>query len=316
MGHEKPRLVDIVSVDSMDGGGHTMKIRKAVITAAGWGTRFLPITKSQPKEMLPLMNKPLIQYSVEDAIGCGVELVVIVTSLGKRAIEDHFDRSFELEQVLEQKGETTLAEEIHRLSNMVDIAYVRQKEQLGLGHALLTAKRIIGDEPFILLLPDDIFEQRETVLRKMIEVYERYQSSVIAVKQVTNGEVSRYGIIKARKVAERVYEVRDLVEKPQPAQAPSDLAIMGRYILMPEILRILEDTPAGKNSEVQLTDALKQLARRHPLHAYEFEGERYDAGTLLGWLQTTMALALKNPDIGPMLMDYLDGLLHMPARAK
>jgi UTP--glucose-1-phosphate uridylyltransferase len=239
-----------------------------------------------------------------------------VTSLGKRAIEDHFDRSFELEQVLEQKGETTLAEEIHRLSNMVDIAYVRQKEQLGLGHALLTAKRIIGDEPFILLLPDDIFEQRETVLRKMIEVYERYQSSVIAVKQVTNGEVSRYCIIKARKVAERVYEVRDLVEKPQPAQAPSDLAIMGRYILMPEILRILEDTPAGKNSEVQLTDALKQLARRHPLYAYEFEGERYDAGTLLGWLQTTIALALKNPDIGPMLMDYLDGLLHMPARAK
>lgn len=293
-----------------------MRIRKAVITAAGWGTRFLPVTKCQPKEMLPLVNKPLIQYSVEEAIACGVELVVIVTALGKRAIEDYFDRSYELEQMLEQKGQNGLAEEIRRLSTMVDIAYVRQKEQLGLGHALLTAKRIIGDEPFILLLPDDIFEQRETVIRKMIEVYEWYRSSVIAVKQVANGEISRYGVINPRKVAERVYEVRDLVEKPQATQAPSDLAIMGRYILMPEIFRILEDTPAGKNGEVQLTDALKQLARRHPLHAYEFEGERYDAGTLLGWLQTTVALALKNPDVGPMLTDYLEGLLHMPARAE
>jgi UTP--glucose-1-phosphate uridylyltransferase len=266
--------------------------------------------------MLPLVNKPLIQYSVEEAIACGVELVVIVTALGKRAIEDYFDRSYELEQMLEQKGQNGLAEEIRRLSTMVDIAYVRQKEQLGLGHALLMAKRIIGDEPFILLLPDDIFEQRETVIRKMIEVYEWYRSSVIAVKQVANGEISRYGVINPRKVAERVYEVRDLVEKPQATQAPSDLAIMGRYILMPEIFRILEDTPAGKNGEVQLTDALKQLARRHPLHAYEFEGERYDAGTLLGWLQTTVALALKNPDVGPMLTDYLEGLLHMPARAE
>jgi UTP--glucose-1-phosphate uridylyltransferase len=286
-----------------------MKIRKAVITAAGWGTRFLPVTKSQPKEMLPLVNKPLIQYTVEEAIACGVELVVIVTALGKRAIEDYFDRSYELEQVLEQKGETRLAWEIRRLSNMIDITYVRQKDQLGLGHALLSARKIIGNEPFILLLPDDLFEQQELVLKNMMDVHEQYQSSVIAVKQVTRSEISRYGIIKTEKKADRIYRVTDLVEKPNPAEAPSDLAIMGRYILMPEIFHLLGDTPPGKNGEIQLTDGLKQLVRRYPIHAYEFEGERYDAGTPLGWLQTSIALALKNPDIGPELRRYVDSLL-------
>jgi UTP--glucose-1-phosphate uridylyltransferase len=286
-----------------------MKIRKAVITAAGWGTRFLPVTKSQPKEMLPLVNKPLIQYSVEEAVACGVELVVIVTSQGKRAIEDHFDRSFELERVLEQKGETKLANEIRRLSSMVDITYVRQKEQLGLGHALLSTRNIVGNEPFILLLPDDLFEQKELVLKNMMDVHQKYQCSVIAVKQVNEDEISRYGIIAPRGKAERIYQVTDLVEKPHPKKAPSDLAIMGRYILMPEIFQMLRDTPPGKNGEIQLTDALKQLVQYYPIYAYEFEGERYDAGTLLGWLQTTISLALKDPGIGPELKRYIDRVL-------
>lgn len=283
-----------------------MKIKKAVITAAGWGTRFLPVTKSQPKEMLPLVNKPLIQYSVEEAIACGVELIVIVTSLGKRAIEDYFDRSFELEQVLLQKGEIELAEKIHRLSNMVDITYVRQKEQLGLGHAVLSARKIIGDEPFILLLPDDLFEYQELVLQNMVKIYERYECSVVAVKRVTEREISRYGIIDARKKEDRVYEVTDMVEKPLLDDAPSDLAIMGRYILMPEIFQILMDTLPGRGGEIQLTDGLKGLARRYSVYAYEFEGERYDAGTPLGWLQTTVALALKDPILGPEFRNYLD----------
>ena len=287
-----------------------MKIRKAVITAAGWGTRFLPATKSQPKEMLPLVNKPLIQYCVEEAVSCGAELVVIVTALGKRAIEDYFDRSYELEQVLEQKGETKMVEEIRRLSNMVDITYVRQKEQLGLGHALLSTRRIIGNEPFLLMLPDDLFEQQELVLKNMIEIYQWYQASVIAVKQVPEREISRYGIIEPNRISSRIYKVADLVEKPQLSEAPSDLAIMGRYVLTPDIFQILEDTPQGRNGEFQLTDGLKRLAKQHPIYAYEFEGERYDAGTPLGWLQTSMALALKNPDIGPELRTYLDGLLH------
>ncbi|OGO19986.1 MAG: UTP--glucose-1-phosphate uridylyltransferase [Chloroflexi bacterium RBG_16_50_9] len=286
-----------------------MKIRKAVITAAGWGTRFLPATKSQPKEMLPLVNKPLIQYSVEEAVSCGAELVVIVTALGKRAIEDYFDRSFELEQVLEQKGETKLAEEIRSLSSMVDITYVRQKEQLGLGHALLSTRRIIGDEPFLLLLPDDLFEQQELVLKNMMEIYQWYQASVIAVKQVAEGEISRYGIIEPNRISSRIYKVADMVEKPQLADAPSDLAIMGRYVLTPEIYQILEDIPPGRNGEFQLTDGLKRLARQYSIYAYEFEGERYDAGTPLGWLQTSIALGLRNPSIGPGLRRYLDNLV-------
>jgi UTP--glucose-1-phosphate uridylyltransferase len=286
-----------------------VKIRKAVITAAGWGTRFLPLTKSQPKEMLPLVNKPLIQFSVEDAIGCGVELVVIVTALGKRAIEDYFDHSFELENMLEQKGESKLLEDIRRLSEMVDICYVRQKKQLGLGHAVLAAKKLVGDEPFILLLPDDLFEQRETVLRQMLEIHQRYQGGVLAVKQVPAEEVTRYGIIKPEKIADRIYRVTALVEKPPRSQAPSNLAIMGRYILIPEIFGALEGTLPGSGGEIQLTDALQRLRLQHPIYACEFEGKRYDVGTPLGWLETTFAMALKNPDLGPGLRDYVQGLL-------
>ena len=285
-----------------------MRIKKAVIAAAGLGTRFLPVTKAQPKEMLPLVTKPVIQYSVEEAVACGVELVIIVTSLGKRAIEDYFDRSVELEQVLERKGETELAEDIHRLSNMVDITYVRQKEQLGLGHALLCASKIVGDEPFALILPDDLFEQKSLVLKNMMDIYQQYHGSVIATKQVSEDEVSRYGIIEPVKMADRIYQVTDLVEKPPMGEAPSNLAIMGRYILVPEIFKILGDIPAGRNGEFQLTDGLKQLLKTHPIYAYEFEGERYDAGTPLGWLQANITLAMKDPDIGPKLENYLHDL--------
>ncbi|MDD5127893.1 MAG: UTP--glucose-1-phosphate uridylyltransferase GalU [Dehalococcoidales bacterium] len=286
-----------------------MKIKKAVIAAAGWGTRFLPITKSLPKEMLPLLNKPLIQYSVEEAAACGLELVVIITSSGKREIEDYFDRRFELENILSQKGEHRLAREVRCLCDLTDICYIRQKEQMGLGHALLTAKNIIGNEPFTLFLPDDIFEYGETVLRRMLDISEKHNSSVIAVKPVPETEVSRYGIVAARRLEDRIYEVKDLVEKPSPGEAPSNLAIMGRYVLTPAIFEALEKVTPGKNGEIQLTDGLNGLARREPVYAYEFIGERYDAGTLPGWLETTVTLALRNPELGPRFRNYLTALL-------
>ena len=286
-----------------------MIIKKAVITAAGWGTRFLPVTKSQPKEMLPLLDKPIIQYSVEEVIACGIELVVIVTAFGKRAIEDYFDCNYELEQVLAGKGETKLLESVRRSSNMVDIGYIRQKEQSGLGHAVLTAKNMIGNGPFALLLPDDLFEKKEEVLSNMIQIYEKYGCAVLALKQVTEEEIGRYGIISGKKVGERIYRVTDLVEKPSPEDAPSNLAIMGRYVLVPEIFKVLENTRPGKNGEIQLTDALRTLLQNQPIYGYEFEGERYDAGTPLGLLETTITLGLKEPVIGPQLRNYLDVLL-------
>ena len=285
-------------------------VRKAVITAAGWGTRFLPVTKSQPKEMLPLLNRPLIQYSVEEAAACGVDLVVIVTSQGKKPMEDYFDRSLELEQMLERQGKTQQAEEVRRLSSLADICYVRQKEQLGLGHAVLTAKNVIGHEPFILFLPDDIFEHGTLVLKQMLGIHEHHRGSVISVREVTEAEVGRYGVIKSRKVADRVHEVLDLVEKPKAGEAPSRLAIMGRYVLTPEVFAAIENTPPGRNGEIQITDALKRLNHKQPMHAYEFEGELYDAGTLMGWLKTTVALGLKDPSIGPEFRAYLRDQLH------
>ncbi|MBA7689701.1 UTP--glucose-1-phosphate uridylyltransferase [subsurface metagenome] len=282
-----------------------MKVRKAVITAAGWGTRFLPITKAQPKEMLPLVNKPLIQYSVEEAINSGIEQVIIVTALGKRAIEDYFDRSFELEDVLEQKGEIKLLQEMRELSNLVDICYIRQKEQLGLGHAVLTAKGIVGEEPFAVLLPDDIIDGKVPVLKQMIGVYEQYKTNIIGVEHISNKDTTKYGIIEPRRISGRIYQVLSLAEKPEPAQAPSDLGVVGRYILMPQIFDVLEVTPPGKNQEIQLTDALQLLLRQQAIYAYEFEGVRYDTGTPLGWLEATIAVALKDPDIGQELREYL-----------
>jgi len=286
-----------------------MKIKKAIITAAGLGTRFLPITKSIQKEMLPLVNKPLIQYSVEEAVACGIEKIIMVTAPGKTAIEDYFDRSFELEDMLMQKGEIEQAKELSRLSNMTDICYIKQKEQKGLGHAVLSAKSMIGKEPFILILPDDLFEQREKVLSNMMDIYLQYGGSVVAVKEVTEPEISRYGIISPEEVAERVYRIKELVEKPQPSEAPSNLAIMGRYILMPEIFELLGSTQPGKNGEIQITDALQLMLQNQPIYGYEFEGERYDAGTPLGWLETNIALGLKEPVIGTRLRDYLRVLL-------
>ncbi len=282
-----------------------MKVRKAVITAAGWGTRFLPITKAQPKEMLPLVNKPLIQYSVEEAINSGIEQIIIVTALGKRAIEDYFDRSFELEDVLEQKGEIKLLQEIRELSNLVDICYIRQKEQLGLGHAVLTAKSIVGEEPFAVLLPDDIIDGKVPVLKQMIRVYEQYKTNIIGVEHISSKDTTKYGIIEPRRISGRIYQVLSLAEKPEPAQAPSDLGVVGRYILMPQIFDVLEVTPPGKNQEIQLTDALQLLLRQQAIYAYEFEGVRYDTGTPLGWLEATIAVALKHPDIGQELREYL-----------
>ncbi len=286
-----------------------MKVRKAIITAAGWGTRFLPITRSQPKEMLPLVNKPLIQYSVEEAINSGIEQIVMITALGKRAIEDYFDRSFELEYVLEQKGETKLLQEMRELSNLVDICYIRQKEQLGLGHAILTARGIIGDEPFAVLLPDDIIDSKVPVLKQMIEVYEQYRTNVVAVESISRQDTIKYGIIEPKRVSERICQVLSLVEKPEPAEALSDLGVVGRYILMPQIFDALKVIPSGKNQEIQLTDALRLLLNQQAIYAYEFEGVRYDTGTPLGWLEATVALALKRPDIGPELREYLRQLL-------
>ena len=286
-----------------------MKVRKAVITAAGWGTRFLPITKAQPKEMLPLVTKPLIQYSVEEAINSGIEQIVVITALGKRAIEDYFDRSFELEYFLEQKGETSLLKEIRELSSLADICYIRQKEQLGLGHAILTAKDIIGKEPFAVLLPDDIIDSKVPVLKQMIEVYEQYKTNVIAVERIASKDTVKYGIIEPKKVSGHIYQVLSLIEKPEPAQASSNLGVVGKYILMPEIFDALEITPPGKNQEIQLTDALQLLLKQQTIYAYEFEGVRYDTGTPLGWLKATLAFALRHPDIGQELREYLHQLL-------
>jgi len=282
-----------------------MKVRKAIITAAGWGTRFLPITKAQPKEMLPLVNKPLIQYSVEEAINSGIEQIILITALGKRAIEDYFDRSFELEYVLEKKGETKLLQKMRELSDLANICYIRQKEQLGLGHAILTTKGIIGDEPFAILLPDDIIDSKVPTLKQMIEVYEQYKTNIIAVERVSSQDTVKYGIIEPGKVSGHTHQVLSLIEKPKPAQAPSNLGVVGRYILMPQIFDILKVTPPGKNREIQLTDALQLLLKQQAVYACEFEGVRYDTGTPLGWLEATIAFALKHPDIKQELREYL-----------
>lgn len=286
-----------------------MKVRKAVITAAGWGTRFLPITKSQPKEMLPLVNKPLIHYTVDEAINSGIEQIILVTAISKRAIEDYFDCSFELEHLLEQKKETRLLKEMQELSNLVDVCYVRQKQQLGLGHAVLTARDVVGEEPFAVILPDDIIDSQVPALKQMLAVYEQYGTSVIAVESVATHDLNKYGIIKVKKVGSGTYQVLGLVEKPEPDQAPSNLGIVGRYILSPQIFDVLENTPRGRGQEIQLTDALQRLLDQQTIYACEFEGKRYDTGTPMGWLKATMTFALKHPEYGPELREYLKKIL-------
>lgn len=280
-------------------------IRKAVITAAGWGTRFLPATKAQPKEMLPLVDKPLIQYAVEEALASGIEQIIIVTAMGKRAIEDHFDRSVELERVLEHRGEMTLLHEVQRLSNLVDICYTRQKEQLGLGHAVLTACNLVGSEPFALLLPDDIIQAKVPALKQMISIYEEFGKPVIAVEKVARKDVHKYGIVKVEKEREGLYKVVGLVEKPSPENAPSNLGIVGRYILTPEALESLRNTKPDKGSEIQLTDGLNSLLDKQEIYAYLFEGKRYDAGTPMGLLKATVEIALKHPVYKKEFSSYL-----------
>jgi UTP--glucose-1-phosphate uridylyltransferase len=286
-----------------------MKVRKAVIIAAGRGTRFLPFTRSQPKEMLPLVDKPLIQYSVEEAINSGIKQVIMVTARGKQALEDYFDRSFELEHFLEQKGDRERLRQMQELSALADIGYIRQKEQLGLGHAILMTENIVGGEPFAVILPDDIVDSDVPSLKRMIDVYEKYGAGVVAVERVSDEDTNKYGIIEPKQVSEGVYQVLSLVEKPEPEKAPSRLGIVGRYILTPEIFETLAVTPPGKGQEIQLTDALQLMLKKQKLYAYELEGVRYDTGTPMGWLGANVAMALKRDDIGPELREYLRRLL-------
>ena len=288
-----------------------MKVRKAVITAAGWGTRFLPLTKSLPKEMLPLLNKPLIQYSVEEAVACGVELIIIVTSMGKRAIEDYFDRSPELERMLESRGENKQLAEIRRLSSMVDITYIRQTEQLGLGHAVLVAKELVGNEPFAVLLGDVIIPGPNPATRQLVDVYEATGLGAIAVEDVPRAKTGLYGIVDVEPpsgTVSRTMKIRDMVEKPSPADAPSTLAVTGRYVLPPEIFDCLERTKPGRGGEIQLTDALRLLAKERGLLAYVYEGKSHDAGDKLGFLKATVEIGLENQEFGGEFREYLRSL--------
>lgn len=285
-----------------------MRIRKAVLPAAGLGTRFLPATKAQPKEMLPIVDKPTIQYVVEEAAASGIEDIIIVTGRGKNAIEDHFDRSLELEIALERKGKDGQLKEIQRISELASFCYVRQKEPLGLGHAILVARALVGNEPFAVLLGDDIIDAEVPCLRQMISAYDKYRSSIIAVQQVPREDTSSYGIIDHKPVEDSVYRIEDLVEKPTPDTAPSDLAIIGRYILTPEIFDALEQTLPDEGGEIQLTNGLRILLRTQAIYGLAFRGRRYDAGSKLGFLKATVQFALKRPDLAPGFRSYLKTL--------
>lgn len=286
-----------------------MNIRKAIIPAAGLGTRFLPATKAMPKEILPIVDKPTIQYIVEEAVASGIEDIIIVTGKGKRAIEDHFDSSFELEHNLAGKGKWELLEEVQKPSNLADIHYIRQKEPKGLGHAIWCARKFIGDEPFAVLLGDDIVESEVPCLKQMMKVYDTYHSAVVGVQTVDWDEVNRYGIVDGIRKSERIYETTRLVEKPSRDEAPSNLAIMGRYILPSVIFDILEDQEAGKNGEIQLTDALSVLAHRSPILAYNFEGIRHDVGEKMGFIQTSIHYALQREDLREDLLAYMGKIM-------
>jgi UTP--glucose-1-phosphate uridylyltransferase len=286
-------------------------VRRAIFPAAGLGTRFLPATKAQPKEMLPLVDKPIIQYVVEEAIASGLENLVIITGRGKNAIEDHFDVSYELERILEERGKSGLLNLVRAVSEMVHIAYIRQKKALGLGHAVLVARDLMNDEPFAVLLGDDVIVAEVPCIRQMIDVYEKYQTSVVALMEVPEEETGRYGIVKGRLLPEgdgRLFEVLDMIEKPSRNEAPSNLAIIGRYILTPSIFKALEETKSGSGGEIQLTDGLRCLLRTQRILAYKFQGKRHDAGDKLGFLQATVEFALKNEEVGPAFRSYLKSL--------
>lgn len=287
-----------------------MRVRKAIIPAAGLGTRFLPATKAMPKEMLPIVDKPTIQYIVEEAIESGIEDIIIVTGKGKRAIEDHFDNSFELEQNLLEKGKLDLLNEVQKSSNLVDIHYIRQKEAKGLGHAIWCARNFIGNEPFAVLLGDDIVRADKPCLKQMVEQYDRYKASVIGVQRVSDDEVSRYGIVDGKEIHDRFYSVNHLVEKPKKEEAPSNLAILGRYILTPKIFEILDSQKPGAGGEIQLTDAIAELNRHEAVYAYDFEGIRYDVGEKLGFIKTTIEFALQREELRSNLLEYLSNIVN------
>ena len=289
-----------------------MKVRKAVFPAAGLGTRFLPATKAQPKEMLPLIDKPIIQYGVEEAMKSGCDQIIMVTGRGKSAIEDHFDISYELEKMLEERGKDDLLKIVQQISDMIHIAYVRQKEALGLGHAVLMAKELVGEEPFAVILPDDVIDASVPCLKQMIEIYNETGCSVLATQVVEGPGISAYGVLDAKPVPGkhdgRLFEVRDLVEKPKLEEAPSNLAIIGRYILTPAIFEMLSSIQPGSGGELQLTDGLRALLKKGKIYGYRFEGKRHDAGDKLGFLKATVEFALKRDDLGRDFREYLKGL--------
>lgn len=286
-----------------------MKIKKAIIPAAGLGTRFLPATKAMPKEMLPIVDKPTIQFIIEEAMESGIEDIIIVTGKGKRAIEDHFDHSFELEHSLLESGKLDLLDEVQKASKLVDIHYIRQKEPLGLGHAIWCARKFIGDEPFAVLLGDDIVRAEKPCLKQMIEQYERHNSSIIGVQHVEDEEVNRYGIVDGQMISDRFYQVKSLVEKPKREEAPSNLAILGRYVLNPRIFEILGSQTAGTGGEIQLTDAIATLNKYEAVFAYDFEGIRYDVGEKFGFIKTTIDFALQHPSLRNDVLAYLSTII-------
>lgn len=286
-----------------------MKIKKAVIPAAGLGTRFLPATKAVPKEMLPIVDTPTLQYIIEEAASSGIEDILIITGRGKRAIEDHFDKSYELETELARAGKTEYLEGLEHISSLANIHYVRQKQALGLGHAIHCAKSFAGNEPFAVLLGDDIVRSEKPCLKQMIEVYDNYQAPVLGVQTVKHSDVSKYGVIDGEMLAERLYKVKSLIEKPKPEEAPSDVAVLGRYIITPEIFEILENTLPGAGGEIQLTDALFTLSEKQPMYAYDFIGKRYDVGNKLGFLQATVEFALTRNDIKHEFLEYLKSIV-------
>lgn len=285
-----------------------MKVRKAVIPAAGLGTRFLPATKAQPKEMLPIVDKPTIQYIIEEAVASGIEEILIITGRNKRAIEDHFDKSIELEMDLKSKKKDELLDIVEDISNMANIYYIRQKEPRGLGHAIHCAKTFVGSEPFAVMLGDDVVDAEVPCLKQMIDVFDEYKTTILGVQEVNRNDVNKYGIVANAPVKDRVYKVKDLVEKPRVEEAPSNVAILGRYIITSPIFDILENTKPGAGGEIQLTDALKELLSSEDMYAYNFMGRRYDVGDKLGFLQATVEFALKREDLKTEFAKYLNGL--------
>ena len=284
-------------------------VKKAIIPAAGLGTRFLPATKAQPKEMLPIVEKPTLQYIIEEAIASGIEEILIITGRNKKSIEDHFDKSIELELELEKSGKTEMLDMVRHISDMINIQYIRQKEPRGLGHAILCAKSFIGDEPFAVILGDDIVDSKTPCLKQLIDIYYEYNTTIIGVQKIDKKDVNKYGIIQGKYIDENIHLIKDLVEKPDIETAPSNIAILGRYILKPDIFRILENQKPGKNNEIQLTDALKTLCESQAMYAFEFEGKRYDVGEKFGFLQATVEFALKNNELKDEFLDYLKELV-------